>query len=652
MTTQTSSSMHDSLGVASQSHRRDIQGLRAVAVLVVVAFHAGLPFPGGFTGVDMFFVISGFVITGLLLRERARSTFTLLGFYARRAKRLLPALAVMTAAVLVLSLLFESPISSQVTTSQTAIGAMLLVANYVIIRAGGSYFDPVAESNPLLHTWSLSVEEQFYLVFPALLIAVLVYGTRRGNARQLALAVVAVISVVSFGLSVALSFNVFPIAFTTQQSVWAFYAGPTRVWEFGLGAMLCLALARPPRQSRSRPTWPLAALGIGLLSVSVFWISDTVPFPGFAALLPTVGIVLLIWAGSGAGNVVSGLLASRPMVAIGDASYSIYLWHWPLIVFAVLLWPGLWTAILAACVSFIPAWLSYRYIETPCRRAMIVSALRTLTLNVIASLAVIGIALAVAVSGPRLVPYALDAKTPTVTSMNDCLLFAERFQPSDIERCTFRVENARGWILLAGDSHADSYSNAIIESANDLGFDVTAILGGRCPFIRDARAYRDIGNCSEMNAELFDLINSVKGPDLVVLAQSDLPPQTFDTVTELQTMGVPILYLRDFPRWRDATGRRGPDPCSGGIVNFECEQPRSVVEGFSASLRGSEAQLLADFPEVRAFDPWPLICDERTCSPVIEDRLGYQDDDHLNAWGSAQLQPYVYEVLRQELGTT
>jgi hypothetical protein len=283
---------------------------------------------------------------------------------------------------------------------------------------------------------------------------------------------------------------------------------------------------------------------------------------------------------------------------------------------------------------------------------MIVSAPRTLVVNGIASLAVIGIALAVATVGPRLLPYALDSNTPTVTSIKDCLLFAERFEISDIERCTFRVENARGWILLAGDSHADSYSNAVIENANDFGFDVTAILGARCPLIRDAQAYGDIENCSEMNAELFDLIDSVKGPDLVVLAQSDLPPQTFETITELQAIGIPILYLRDFPRWRDAADRRGPNPCSGGLLNFACEQPRSVIEGFSAGVRNAEAELLTSFPDVLTFDPWPFICNEQACSPVIDGRLGYQDDDHLNAWGSAKLQPYVYEVLRQELGTT
>jgi hypothetical protein len=154
-----------------------------------------------------------------------------------------------------------------------------------------------------------------------------------------------------------------------------------------------------------------------------------------------------------------------------------------------------------------------------------------------------------------------------------------------------------------------------------------------------------------MNAELFGLVNSAMGPDLVVLAQSDLPPQTFDTIAELQKSEVPVLYLRDFPRWRNISDMRGPNPCLGGIVNFECEQSRSVIEGFSAGVRNAEAELLSAFPDVLTFDPWPFICNEQACSPVIDGRLGYQDDDHLNAWGSAKLQPYVYEVLRQELGT-
>ena len=219
----------------SGNRRRDIQGLRAVAVLLVVAFHARLPLPGGFVGVDVFFVISGFVITAMLQREwLAHGRIRFREFYVRRFKRLTPALALMVTVTVIASALLLSPLGAQQTTAQTAIGAMLLVANVVIARTTGGYFDAPAEANPLLNTWSLSVEEQFYLAFPFVLVLGWFLWRRSARARFAPLLIVAAVTLVSFALSVA---DARGYDLPLPMSSVGFYGPLTRAWEFGAGSL-------------------------------------------------------------------------------------------------------------------------------------------------------------------------------------------------------------------------------------------------------------------------------------------------------------------------------------------------------------------------------------------------------------------------------
>ena len=350
--------------------RRDIQGLRAIAVLLVVLFHAELPVPGGFVGVDVFFVISGFVITAMLMREWSQHGRIRFGhFYFRRFLRLTPALALVVAVVALASVFLQNPFGAQQTTARTGIGAMLLSANYVIGHAAGDYFADNAITNPLLHTWSLSVEEQFYLVFPALM-ALAWLLVRRGR-RRAPVAIVAVIALGSFALGVAWSFGS-----TVAEGLTAYFGGPesfafysslTRAWEFAAGALLALALARIPVPTVAVARL-LGAAGAVLLAVSAFAIHDGQPFPGIVALLPVTGTVLLILAGSHHTVGVSAALSARPMVWLGDMSYSWYLWHWPLIVFTALVFPHRPALLVAAAAaSLLPALASYRWLEQPLR---------------------------------------------------------------------------------------------------------------------------------------------------------------------------------------------------------------------------------------------------------------------------------------------
>ena len=294
-------------GGVRKGTRLDIQGLRAVAVIVVLVFHAGLPLPGGFVGVDMFFVISGFVITLMLLRERARSGRINLGqFYLRRFKRLTPALGVTVAVTAVLGLLFLSPMGQQQLGLATGLGALFLVANAVIHVWSGDYFAPHAEANPLLHVWSLSVEEQFYLMFPALLVVSFAVAARAPKkwGRAVPFAVASLVGLASLA-------TIRGIPFVAAGSFWTGYYSPVnRAWEFLAGVVLALVASRIAIRSR---LWTnvVALAGVALVAASLVVITPETPFPGKATLLPVAGTALLIWAGLGADNVVTRTLSVR-----------------------------------------------------------------------------------------------------------------------------------------------------------------------------------------------------------------------------------------------------------------------------------------------------------------------------------------------------
>jgi len=345
--------------------RLDIQGLRAAAVLMVVAYHAGLPIPGGFIGVDVFFVISGFVITGMLQREWVAHGRIRFGrFYLRRMKRLTPALALMVSVTVLLSALFLSPLGAQQATAQTALGAIFLVANAVIARTTGDYFDAPAEDNALLHTWSLSVEEQFYLVFPVLLWMSWRLA-RRLRASWLPIVISAAVACVSLVVAVLVSIG---LEVQRGEMLVGFYGPLTRVWEFAAGALLALAPTLMAPRSR-RLSLVQGTVGALLLIASLALISGDTPFPGLWTMLPVLGTVLLIRSGGCGDHVIAQVLRSTPMVKVGDLSYSIYLWHWPFIVFSAALWPRSSLApALAALLSVGPAVASFLWLEQPVRR--------------------------------------------------------------------------------------------------------------------------------------------------------------------------------------------------------------------------------------------------------------------------------------------
>lgn len=339
-------------------YRSDIDGLRAIAVLSVVLYHAApSAVPGGFVGVDVFFVISGYLITAIIVGSLRAGTFSLAEFYLRRMRRILPALFAMIAVTLAAAAIILLPLEFK-GLARSAVAAVLSASNVWFWRER-DYFSDAAEFEPLLHTWSLGVEEQFYLAIPLLLMLVAPLGR-----RFVLLSLLAIVAA-SLVLSVLVSGN---------RPGFAFYMIFTRSWELGAGGLLALYKLRLDRApSRRAPLTGLAGFaGLAAVAAALVLIDDSLPFPGFAALAPVLGSVALIYAGLGPAGPVQRLLSLRPLVFVGLISYSWYLWHWPVLSLTRVLLNtvDLPPAIAGAGValSFALAILSYRFIEQPARR--------------------------------------------------------------------------------------------------------------------------------------------------------------------------------------------------------------------------------------------------------------------------------------------
>jgi peptidoglycan/LPS O-acetylase OafA/YrhL len=337
-------------GHAQGAYRADIDGLRAVAILPVLLFHAGLPgWSGGYVGVDVFFVISGYLITGIIAREIDAGQFSILNFYERRARRIMPALMAMIAAVLVaVSILFLPADFAEVPGSAAA--ATLFVSNVHFFLDAG-YFAGAAETKPLLHTWSLALEEQFYIGFPILLFLIARFVPRWRTM------IVAAIALVSFALAVATQAN---------GDGFAFYMLPPRAWELFAGALL--ALGAVPAIGNRMLREIVAIGGLAAIGYAVASFTRTTIFPGTAALLPVLGAAALIHTAPG--TTIGKFLSLKPLVAVGLISYSLYLWHWPLIVLTQYATDAPLTGALQATViagSLALAILSTHFIERPFR---------------------------------------------------------------------------------------------------------------------------------------------------------------------------------------------------------------------------------------------------------------------------------------------
>jgi len=305
-------------GTSSFKYRPDIDGLRAVAVLPVLFYHAKLGCSGGFVGVDVFFVISGYVISSLILKELAAGTFSMVNFWERRIRRILPALSLVVAAVLAMGWLFFLPEDFQI-LGNSVMAQSVMAANFYFWKGGTNYFAHSFDTKPLLHTWSLAVEEQFYLLFPLLM--AFLFRTKPKALRHWILG----IAVVSLVVSVI-------GCYSTNNHRSTFYLLPSRIWELLTGALLALNRGRFSTNPLKRES--SGFLGLALIAWSIFAYDDDTRFPGLAALPPCLGAALIIASSETKSSIIGRLLSFKPFVFIGLVSYPLYLWHWPLLIYA------------------------------------------------------------------------------------------------------------------------------------------------------------------------------------------------------------------------------------------------------------------------------------------------------------------------------
>ena len=671
--------------------------MRAFAVLVVVVFHAGLPVPGGFVGVDVFFVISGFVITGMLDREwRTTGRIRFGQFYLRRFKRLTPALALAVAATICASAVILSPLGLQQTAAKTGIGAMLLVANVVIAQTTGGYFDADAHTNPLLHTWSLSVEEQFYLVFPAL-IAVGWYLARRRTAfRFVPLGIVSVIAFVSLGLAcfgtALIVATELPSSLLTgtysrwTQALMGFYSPVTRSWEFALGVLLALFAHRLPQVKGAALL--LCSIGAAALLSSLWLISEATPFPSAWTLIPVLGTALILAGGTAdPTNSISRVLSGRSIVTVGDWSYSIYLWHWPLIVFAGILWPHSRFAILgAAAVSFAPAVASYRWIETPLRikknlQGRRIAKVVAITLSIPLSLCVsINFASAHGYWSHGVRAMQSAVLQPHAVSTSRCA--ASNLSTGDAdESCKFNVKATGRPIYLIGDSTAWHFSEATIGAARLLERPLTVInLPAACPFkniyVRpvNAPAYRDARACREGYDRTLQWL-SVQLRGTVIISELNgfyqdtqtaygLDPHSLttdaagrvrvlddgltSTVRSLQQLGQTVLLVQAAPYF-DYPEPFSPLRCGWrDLVNNRCiaTMPRKVADDIQQPQRSS-LQRIAIQTGTGLWDPRDFFCTDIVCTTQRYGIDLYRDAFHISPDASRLLASSLANALTQ-----
>ncbi|MDQ7998638.1 MAG: acyltransferase family protein [Pseudomonadota bacterium] len=467
----------DSSHLAHLKYRPDIDGLRAIAVLAVVLYHASPKWlRGGFVGVDIFFVISGYLISTIIFGSLGGRGFSYAEFYARRIRRIFPSLVLVLAATLgfgwyvLLSDEFRQ-------LGRHILGSAGFVQNLVLLREAG-YFDTAAESKPLLHLWSLAVEEQFYIFWP------MVLGLAWARSGRSVLTWMAVAVGLSFALNIGLVYR-YPDA--------AFYLPFTRVWELAAGAILAyMGLRRQPHHSGRSREWQSVA-GLVLIVLGLLVIHRGKAFPGFWAVLPVLGACLCIAAGPGAW-LNRHVLGSRLFVWFGLISYPLYLWHWPLLAYARVLQgegdPSRAIRFGAVAASVLLAWLSYRFVERPLRRregAPVVAGL---------SIAMAVLALIGAVAATRLLVPRNDAPgLQVIASAGSDWAYPDGMQPVQVNGQTlYRIGDGPGKVLLVGDSHVEQYGPRAVELAKERPDDVQPLVfatRGACPPISNVLEDRD-----------------------------------------------------------------------------------------------------------------------------------------------------------------
>jgi peptidoglycan/LPS O-acetylase OafA/YrhL len=604
------------MSLRGETYRADIDGLRAIAVLAVVLYHAGVPgFSGGFVGVDIFFVISGYLITGIVAREIAAGQFSLLNFYERRIRRIFPALFVMLAFSALAALIIHLPAELQ-EFSRSLIAAALFVSN-IFFWQTADYFAGPSHLKPLLHTWSLAVEEQFYIVFPVMLMAL----ARFARARFLMWLVP--ITLLSLMIS---------IWATDAKPVAAFYLLPARLWELMVGALLALGAIPAIRRAGLREAAGFGGMVLIILSIALY--SSAVSFPGLAALIPCLGAALVIHAGTSGSNLMSRILGVRPLVVVGLMSYSLYLWHWPLLAFARQARGEPLGALeigymLAA--SFFVAALSWRFIEQPVRARRVLmershlfasAAAATLGAAAFAASALLGAGWPM--RHPRYDPVHIAGRE--LLKEGTCFLRDDQSAAewAGIESCTSGPATAP-MILLWGDSYAAHLASGLEAEAAGRWRIVTLTASGCPPVLGVHPANRP--HCRTVHEDALALMAQLK-PDVVVMSARW------------------AMYVPRVLSWREFAETLSRVRATGAKLALVAQSPNfDFLSAHDFIYRTGREQARVTFPltlndEMKhlapsdVIDPMPLYCRGAVCDVRRNGAYLYFDDGHLTLAGS------------------
>lgn len=624
------------------SYRLDIDGLRAIAVLLVVIFHFNLV-PGGkagFIGVDIFFVISGFLITSIILSALDASTFSFKTFYLSRIRRLAPALFVTLLLVMMAGSWFLFPADLQELAKQSFV-SQSYVANFYYWRSI-NYFGLQTEDVYLLHTWSLAVEEQFYLVFP-----VAIFLAHRYFKKYLWIAVA-----VALVLSLILN-----LVFVTDKPEATFYLLPTRAWELLIGSFVFYLNSKFLRGRNVDEV--LGLLGVVLIAVAVMSFNETVRFPGYFALLPTLGAAFLILSGSGNGTTTSWALSYSPLVYIGKISYPLYLVHWPINVFAkqileedyVLPWRFAMTVL-----AVLLAMAIYHLIENPVRLRLFLAGDRRFTfayifgLSVTAFLAVVvlrtnGLPLRFPDEVIRLADYARDR----TADLPDCEFTGKPLTRSE-HFCRIGTKGTPPEWLVYGDSHAWAAYGAFDQWLADRGQGGLFMFRNSCPPIRGIHLFRDKGHCFAFNEAVHKFLERQSSVRNVLLVStwrqaSEAGLTTSSSVRfsraeslnlfEVQ-MSSTVQHLNQLEKqvyiWEPVPGAQSNVPLSLAKMaltkkvvplEFQIEQYRSDFEYFFKFI-GTNRSIIA-----QTFSPSAMLCQLGSCRVVVDGNPVYFDNDHV-----------------------
>jgi peptidoglycan/LPS O-acetylase OafA/YrhL len=655
------------------SYRKDIDGLRAVAVTSVVLFHAGVGvFSGGFVGVDIFFVISGYLITSLIVDEVEKGRFSFAQFYERRARRIFPALFLVVILTSLGAYLLFMP-STYDDFSKSVFGCALFVSNIVFWRETG-YFAAPAGEKPLLHTWSLAVEEQFYIVFPL----ILVFAMRWSGAKR----------VILLGSIGAISFIVSVIGVSYYPSA-TFYLAPTRAWELLLGALT--ALLSFQNSIFVSPKY-MAIIGASSVLFSIFMFDSATLFPGASALLPTAGTALILYAGKREQTVVNNLLGIKPFVFVGLISYSLYLWHWPLLVFAragsLHLLPSFDIALIVL-LSFLCGSLSWRFVELPFRKR---TALRSRT-GVFLTASVVMICFVceglwghLSHGWPARLPSEVQEIAAASRSgyQREAECFPSPDKPMDVAQACVFGARVNPTIALWGDSHANvliSMLGGIVEK------DGRAIkfFGYRgCPPLQGVGRIGEYRGCFSRNDEVMSYILSDERLKIVILASrwsfylygynKDFGPAEQDwgggefitdgsgsllsehqreslfsaatkaTVDRLVNAGKTVILVYPIPE-------TGYDiPVTLGSLALRGQDPDQFTRPFEYFRRRQKFVFevfdgMGDSSRIKRVYPHERLCDASRCIVSVAGRPLYQDSDHLSPAGADYLAPIFSPLL-------